>query len=92
VFHLHIIDISKNATTGLILVEARIVETFDDGREIQGAIERSQIEALEIASKYDGDSDVWLLRVGHEMLQRHRLRTAAHTGVNKWKGQRMPLA
>lgn len=90
-FHLHIMDISKNAATGLIIVEARIIETVDD-REIMGAVERSQVEALEIATKYDGDTDAWLMRIGREMLQRHRARTTVHTGVEKWQGQRMLIS
>ena len=90
-YHLHIMDISKNAITGLIIVEARIIETVD-GVETVGAVERSQVEALEIATKYDGNTDAWLARIGREMLERHRLRTAAHTGVEKWKGQRMEIS
>lgn len=92
--HLHIIDISKNATTGLITMEARIIETVDAGSgkgEVIGAVERFHVEALDIANNYGGDVERWLQHKGREMLQRHKLRTAAHNDIGKWHGRRMEI-
>lgn len=92
---LHIIDISKNAVTGLITMEARIIDVAADAangaNEVIGAVERFHVEALDIANNYGGDVERWLQHKGREMLHRHKLRTAAHNDVGKWHGQRMEI-
>lgn len=83
---LHIIDVSKNAHTGRITVDARII----DGAQ-EGAVETWHIEALEIATKYHGDADAWLAHIAREMHGRHKSRMAAHSDVQKWKGQKIDI-
>jgi len=85
---LHIKDVDRNAMTGLITLEARIIDEADPVNGT-GAVERWHIEALEITTKYNGDSEAWLNHVAREMLNRHRLRTAAHTSLHGWKGKSM---
>ncbi len=87
---LHIMDISKNASTGLITMEARVIDPADAAHGV-GVVERFHVEALEIATVYGGDPERWLQRKGREMLDRHRLRTAAHGNIHKWKGQKMDI-
>lgn len=87
---LHIMDISKNAATGLITMEAQIIGSADDPNGV-GVVERFHVEALEIATKYGGDPERWLRHVGREMLDRHKRRTAAHSDVHKWKGHKMDI-
>lgn len=92
--HLHIIDISKNADTGLITMEARIIDAADTARgtgEVLGAVERFHVEALDIEKNYGGDVERWLQHKGREMLHRHKLRTATHSDIGKWHGQRMEI-
>lgn len=89
---LHIMDASKNSATGRVTVEARIVdEDGIDGVRVEGAVEVWHIEALEITSKYNGLVEAWLRHIGQEMMGRHRARTAVHSDINKWKGQRMDI-
>lgn len=95
---MHIIDISKNATTGLITMEARIIDTSADPEQQAkgsgdgvGAVERFHVEALEITNKYNGQVERWLAHVGREMLHRHKLRTAAHNDISKWHGKLMDI-
>jgi hypothetical protein len=85
---LHILDVSKDAMTGHITVEARII---DDRSSVVGAIERWHIEALEISSKYNGQVEGWLEYIGREMLNRHKSRTAAHTSIQRWKGKKLDI-
>lgn len=87
---LHIIDISKNAATGLITMEARIIDGGNEPNSV-GAVERFHVEALDIANNYGGDVERWLQHKGREMLHRHKLRTATHSDIGKWHGQRMEI-
>lgn len=87
---LHIMDISKNASTGLITMEARVIDS-EDGANGVGVVERFHVEALEIATVYGGDPERWLQRKSREMLDRHRRRTAAHGDIGKWRGQKMDI-
>jgi hypothetical protein len=84
---LHILDISKNAGTGLITMEAMVI---DNG--VAGVVERFHVESLEIANVYGGDSERWIRHKGREMIDRHKLRVAAHDDINKWKGQKIEIA
>lgn len=88
--HIEILDTSKDGTTGYMIVEARVIDEDDPVHKV-GAVERSGVEALDIAKNYGGDVDRWLMHIAREMLFRHRQRTAAHTDLHKWKGKRMEI-
>lgn len=87
---MHIMDIGKNVATGLITMEARILDPADPVNGV-GAIERFHVEALDIANNYGGDVGQWLQHKGREMWVRHKQRTAAHNDLHKWQGQSMNI-
>jgi hypothetical protein len=90
---LDIVDISKNAATGLITVECRVIEPGAVGEpQIIGVVERWHVEALDIANNYGGQVEHWLRHVGREMLHRHKLRTAAHDDISRWHGKKMEIS
>lgn len=87
---LHIIDVSKDQRTGHITIECCIVDEHDPVNGV-GASERWNIEALELATKYRGDSEQWLHHVGREMLRSHRTRHAVHSDILRFKGRKLEI-
>ena len=87
---LHVIDVSKDGTTGYITVRARIIDP-DDPVHGYGAEEKYGMEALEIVQRFHGDVEEFLQWIGRDMLQKHRGRTAVHTDIGKWKGKRIEI-
>jgi len=90
-YQLHVISTGLNPITGHHSVNCRVVETRDDGTELEGVPETHGIEATALESSFGGDIQKWLDSVSAKMLARHKRRMLAKDEIIGWHGLRFDI-